>query len=49
MLCLVNFTIENVSCPPQGPPGAIENACRMLVVVIFGLDMLGLVQFGKRQ
>ena len=31
--------------PLLGPPGPTDNACLLLLVIIFGLEMLGLVNF----
>ena len=41
--------IENVHISPQGPPGPTENDFLMRGVVMFGLEMLGLVNFDKRK
>ena len=41
--------IENVHFPPLGPPGPTENDFLMRGVVMFGLEMLGLVNFDKRK
>ena len=41
--------LEHVHIPPLGPPGPTENDCLMHRVVMFGLEMLGLVNFDKRK
>ena len=58
MLGLVNFDkrkcfvwfIKQVkyTFPPLGPPGPTDDACLMVLVVIFGLEMLGLVNFDNK-
>ena len=39
--------IENVHISPLGPPGPTENDFLLCGVVMFGLEMLGLVYFDK--
>ena len=41
--------IKNVQIPLLGPPGPTENDFCMRGVVMFGLEMLGLVNFDKRK
>ena len=40
---------ETVNITPLGPPGPTENDFLMREVVMFGSEMLGLVNFDKRK
>ena len=46
MFCSSNR--KKYTYPLLGPPGPTDNACLLVVVLIFGLEMLGLVQFDNK-